>query len=347
MAATALIFKAMHIGHSLHIDGPVSSSLLENLENFVASWAVWRPDLYKRVGITATEIVRDDQPAAGATGKAVAAFSGGVDASFTLLRHARGDVGLRSKNLVAGVLIQGLDIPLDKNDAFDKAAISAADSLRSLDVPFATVRTNWKSVACTQWEMEFGTAVATCLRNWLGKADTALIGSDEDYSRLVLPWGGNPITYSMLSSRDLTVVYDGGEFARTEKVEYLNSWAAGVRNLRVCWEGPITGENCGYCEKCVRTKMNFLAVGARLPASLPGHLTPWRVLNVRAGNDGQVALLSEIYDIAKDRQIDAPWVTALHYSLTKNRLMNSARRFKILKSAWKFTKSLGLRPATQ
>lgn len=340
MAATALVFYAMHQGRHLHIDGPVSASLLENLENLIACWALWRPDLYRSVPVTAATVVAEDQPESSSRGKAVAAFSGGVDASFTLYRHATQDAGLRSKTLVAGVLIHGMDIPLERNDAFGKATQTAADTLASVSVPLVILRTNWKAVACIHWEMEFGTAVSTCLRNWQGAVDTGLLGSDEDYSRLELPWGGNPITYAMLSGRDFAVVYDGGEYPRTEKVRYLTSWDAGVRNLRVCWQGPITGKNCGQCEKCIRTKMNFLAVGAPTPPSLPGSLTPWQVMGLRVGNDAQMALMNEIYDIAKSEKIDAAWLKALPYSLAKNRLMNTARRVKVLKSAWRFAKSI-------
>lgn len=322
MVATCLVFYAMKRGISLHIEGPVSRTLLENMEELIACWTVWRPNLYRRTKITASEEIVADQPGAHARGRGIAAFSGGVDASFTLLRHIRRDVGRRSREIVAGVLIHGLDIQLDQGAAFDTASATAAATLGTVGVPLVTVKTNWRDVVQGDWEMEFGSAVSTCLQAWQGSVATALVGSDADYARLVIPWGGNPITYAMLSSPDFTVVYDGADSARTEKVEYLSSWAEGIANLRVCWAGPQTGRNCGYCEKCLRTKLNFMAVGKPLPAGLAGIPTLLQVFRIRARKATQLALLHEIVQIAEQRKIPAAWVKVLRVSIRKNEYIN-------------------------
>ncbi|WP_353153160.1 hypothetical protein [Herminiimonas fonticola] len=322
MAATALVFVAMHRGQDMYIDGPVTFSLLKNLEDLIACWAAWRPDLYQQIHVSAARELPDDAIRLPQTPQAVAAFSGGLDASFTAWRHVTGRAGRRSYHLLAGVLIQGFDIALNADAAFDITVASAADSLHSINVPMVTLKTNWRDVACVNWEMEFGNGVASCLRNWQGSAQAGLVGSDEDYTRLVLPWGGNPITYAMLSSRDFQIVYDGGEFARTEKAERILDWEVGLRNLRVCWEGPITGRNCGRCEKCLRTKLNFMAVGAELPESLSGRPSDAQIRALRAGNHAQLVLLDEIVQIAGKRNIKEPWVSALKLTIRKNRLLN-------------------------
>ena len=146
----------------------------------------------------------------------------------------------------------------------------------------------------------------------------------------MLPWGGNPITYAMLSSHDFQIVYDGGEFARTEKAERILDWETGLRNLRVCWEGPLTGRNCGRCEKCLRTKLNFMAVGAALPESLAGRPTDAQIRALRAGNHAQLVLLDEIVQIAEKRKISDPWVRALKLTIRKNRfLIKLSNKFSI------------------
>lgn len=323
MAATALVFVAMHRGQDMYIDGPVTFSLLKNLEDLIACWVAWRPDLYQHIQVSAARELADDAIRLPQTQQAVAAFSGGLDASFTAWRHVTGRAGRRSYHLLAGVLIQGFDIALNADAAFDITVASAADSLQSINVPMVTLKTNWRDVACVNWEMEFGNGVATCLRNWQGSVHAGLVGSDEDYTRLVLPWGGNPITYAMLSSRDFQVVYDGGEFARTEKAERILDWEVGLRNLRVCWEGPITGRNCGRCEKCLRTKLNFMAVGAELPESLAGKPSDAQIRALRAGNHAQLVLLDEIVQIAEKRNIKAPWLSALKLTIRKNRFLNT------------------------
>lgn len=320
LAVTAFIFTAMHEGRDLHVDGPVTFSLLKNMEDLIACWHAWRPDLYKKINVSAAQEVADSMLSVSVPSRAVAAFSGGLDASFTAWRHVTHGAGRRSYDLLAGVLIQGFDIALDANGAFATTVSTAADSLRSINVPMVTMRTNWRDVACINWEMEFGNGVATCLRNWQGSACAGLVGSDEDYARLVLPWGGNPITYTMLGSRDFQIVYDGGEYTRTEKAEQILGWPAGLRNLRVCWQGPLTGRNCGHCEKCLRTKLNFMAIGAPLPESLAGRPSDADIQNLRAGNHAQLVLLDEIVEIAEKRGIHETWVRALKIAIAKNRL---------------------------
>lgn len=344
MAVTAFVFAAMHEGIDLHVDGPVTFSLLKNMEDLIACWHAWRPDLYRKINVSAAQEVADVMLPASTTSRAVAAFSGGLDASFTALRHVTRSAGRRSYELMAGVLIQGFDIGLDANAAFATTVSTAADSLRSINVPMVTLRTNWREVACVNWEMEFGNGVATCLRNWQGSACAGLIGSDEDYARLVLPWGGNPITYTMLSSRDFQIVYDGGEFTRTEKAEQILGWPAGLRNLRVCWEGPLTGRNCGHCEKCLRTKLNFMALGAPLPESLAGRPSDADIQNLRAGNHAQLVLLDEIVEIAERRGIRETWVRALKIAIVKNRMRNAfpvvATTKRVLRPLWRPIKRL-------
>jgi len=322
MAVTAFTNFAMHRGEDLHINGPVSESMLESVEGLVASWVNLRPDLYQRIKVTADTEIPDSALPVPPRHTAIVAFSGGLDASFTTWRHFTGRAGRRSRNLFAGVLVQGLDMPLCADQAFANACGNAKQTLNSINRPLMAVKTNWRDEVCTEWVMEFGTAVTTCLRIWQGLVDTALVGSDEDYSRLVMPLGGNPLTFAMLSSSGFTVIYDGAEFARTEKAGGISDWEMGMRNLRVCWQGPLTGYNCGICEKCLRTKMNFLASGAPLPPALAGMPTISQILGIRVRINFQIVLLNEVYEIAMKNGIKAPWLNALRWTIAKNSLMN-------------------------
>ena len=337
MAATCFIFHAMNKGEDLYIAGPVSRSLLENLEDLVASWVNYCPHLYKSIRIFSNEEVSDKSRTAPAHAKhqAIAAFSGGLDATFTAWRHHNGRVGRKTRKILTGALIQGFDIPLEKMEAFEISVASATNTLQSIGLPLATVQTNWRSQVCVNWEMEFGSGVATCLMNWQGSVDTALIGSDMDYRRLVYPWGGSPMTYGQFSNDGFKVEYDGGEFARSEKAEGISGWATGLSNLRVCWAGPITGKNCGVCEKCIRTKMNFLAVGAPLPPTLSGMPSLTAIFRLRTSNEQQIALLNDILEIATQRNIKGPWVRALKFALFKNKLVLRVPMVRFMRNRWR------------
>lgn len=336
MAATCFIFHAMNKGEDLYIAGPVSRSLLENLEDLVVSWVNWCPQLYKKIRIYSAEEVSDPSRTASPQTKnmAITAFSGGLDASFTAWRHHNHRVGRKSRKLLAGVMIHGFDIPLNESEAFDKSAASAANTLSSIGLKLVTVQTNWRSQVCTHWEMEFGDGVSTCLMNWLGAVDTALIGSDMDYRRLIYPWGGSPMTYSMLSNDGFKVIYDGGEYARTEKTKGISDWEVGLNNLRVCWQKPYIG-NCGVCEKCVRTKLNFLAMGVPLPSSLTGMPSLFAVARLRTSNEQQISLLNDIVDTATQKNIEGPWVQALKFAIYKNKLVHRVAIVRLMRTVWR------------
>ena len=328
LAAIALIFRAMHEGRHLHIDGPVSLPLLEGLDEFVACWVLWRPDLYKRIAISASEEVAPSLSLERRE-RAVAAFSGGVDGSFTFWRHHRRQAGRRSRSIQCAVLIHGFDIPLQQSAAFEVAFSQASDTLRSVETPLARLTTNWRAVASPSWQMDFGAGLTAALRNWEGSVGSALIGSDEDYAHLVIPWGSNPISFPMLSTPSFEVVYDGAEFTRTEKVAALPDWPEALSNLRVCWANVETGKNCGKCEKCVRTKLNFLAAGLTLPEALADAPDPGQIRELKARNEVQLAYLDEILTSAKHRGIQEYWIDPLKVAIKRSRRRIAMQRSKM------------------
>jgi hypothetical protein len=186
--------------------------------------------------------------------------------------------------------------------------------------------------------MEFGIAVASCLRNWQGEVGFGLLGSDEDYGRLVRPWGGHPLPYLMASSEDFRVVYDGGDHTRTQKVGLIAGWTDGAERLRVCWQGPITGGNCGRCEKCIRTKLNFLASGNLPPASLGDTPTAVEIAHLQLRSEAHVRLMEEIIEEARSQGITASWLSALTSKVQHVRRIHAIKALPIVtpvKSAWR------------
>src|SRR5579862_4345002 len=102
----AVIFYAMGSGQNIVVDGPMTRSSLINLAAFQEAWSCWKPDIYKPIKIEPSSIA-DDAPRGPA--KTIAAFSGGADAIFSVLRHA-GD--LYAVNSV--MLVHGFDVPTDR-----------------------------------------------------------------------------------------------------------------------------------------------------------------------------------------------------------------------------------------
>ncbi len=133
-------------------------------------------------------------------------------------------------------------------------------------------------------------------------------GSSEPYDSLVIPWGSSPITDHLLSSSEFVVMHDGASHSRTEKVKEICEWRVGVENLRVCWQGDLKDRNCGICEKCVRTKLNFLAVGHPIPTCFPDSDILYDLDKVKLTNKAVVTEWRQIYHYTMKNNEKAPWL---------------------------------------
>jgi hypothetical protein len=322
-AVIAALFPAMREGRALHINGPVTEALIRNLEEFQEAWALWRTK-YTPIRITADQML-PAKPSSARRG--VFAVSGGVDGTFALLRHHSGRAGLRTARPACAMLVHGFDLPLANRQAFDQVHRAIGAMTETLGVPLATVRTNWREVACKSWEMEFAAGLAACLHQFQGLASVGVFGADEDYAHVELPWGSNPVTNRLLSGGGLELHTEGGGFTRTDRVRMICDYPEIAARLRVCWEGPATGGNCGLCEKCIRTKLNFMA-NDRAPLCFDRRPTGREILGLKARNEVQLAYLREILAAARKNGITGPWVSSLKLAVAKNRLAVPARRLR-------------------
>ena len=100
----------------LLVHGQVSPSLIRNLDECQAAWAMWVPELYSRVSIRA-ESEREPEPRTGSDA-GVMCFSGGVDSAHTAYRHTRGREDRMIRPLRAAVMVQGMDFGLDEQNCF-------------------------------------------------------------------------------------------------------------------------------------------------------------------------------------------------------------------------------------
>lgn len=322
-ALISALFIAMREARAVHVEGAITETLLRNLEEFQEAWALWRPK-YRPIHITADETAPSG-PMVGRSG--VFAFSGGVDGMFALLRHYHGRAGLRSVLPVCAMLVHGFDIALGEHEAYDRARRRAAEMLNPLNIPLATLRTNWKTDACVDWGMEFMAGIAACLHQFHGLTNVGVLGADEDYAHLEFPWGSNPITNQLLSGGLTQLHTEGAGFTRTDRVRLICNYPDVASKLRVCWEGPVTGKNCGRCEKCVRTQMNFLANHQKAPC-FETDLGMAQILGVSARNRIQLAYLQEILSSARTNGASGAWTFALSLAIAKNRLLLPSRNLE-------------------
>lgn len=261
-ALLAMLPFAMARGQDLHLEGAVHREQLERLEECQDAFSLWHPDKFIKVAISADE----ELPTAVHEGRdAVIAFSGGLDASYALHAHCRNLLGRRSNTIRAGVLIHGFDVRLKQAIHFEKAKAAARASLSHYGVPLTCVRTNWTTLGAP-WRQSFIFALASVMHQFQSVSSRAVIASDEAYDGEVLGWGSNSVTNPLMSFPGFPIDFTGAGVSRTLKARALAHEMPVLDHLRVCTKPLGEGENCGRCEKCIRTKLNFLAgAGLDLP----------------------------------------------------------------------------------
>ncbi len=316
----SILFKAMRERTDLVIHGEVSPALLRNLEEFQSVWAMCLPQRYAAIEIQADTV--KEQPRAAHDG-ALCAISGGVDGLFTARRHRMGLCGRRARNLQAGVFVQGFDIPLKQNDVYAYALGNAREMLASIGMQVIPLATNIQSLH-NYWFDVFGSAVVSCLMLLQGGWNTGLIASSDWYDALEVPYGSSCLTDRMLSSGAFTIVHDGADAYRVDKVRTLMDWPEARKHLRVCWQSDLF-ENCCRCRKCVRTILEFRAVGAGLPECFARDVRNWQILT-----SGSAAIEYE-YHVktlarAKERGVKGSWLWALGAAAQIGRARGAAKK---------------------
>ena len=163
------------------------------------------------------------------------------------------------------MLVQGCDVRVNDTAGFDRLIARLRPVISELGLQLYIVRTNVKELDIQDWGDSFAAILVSCLNLTSHRHSIALLAADGFDESYIMPWGGNGISIPLLTSGRMRLVYDAPEVGRTEKVAMLSQFATARRALRVCWEGPDAATNCGYCEKCIRTYLNFRAVGIAHP----------------------------------------------------------------------------------
>lgn len=321
--AVAAAFLGMSRGQDVHVLASVSPTLLANLEKFARIWACWLPDRYRPIRFSAEQ---ESAPTRShARNGAVSTFSGGVDSCYTVLRHRRALAHRDALPLAAALMIHGFDIPLAHADSFARAAARAEKILASAQVPLLIVTTNYRQISPLPWEEVFAAGLASCLLLFQEQFSVGLIPASFSYHRLMLPYGSNPVTDPLLGSESLPIQHDGAELSRADKIHHLRAWPEAVAHLRVCWEGAAKDRNCGRCEKCVRTRLNFRVAGLPHPACFDGPLRDSEIHGLRV-KGAQLQAMRNLLRSAQAAGIQDSWVAAVKSCISRNERIEALKR---------------------
>ena len=314
-----LLYAAEHADR-LVVEGPVTAAAIRNASLLTETWNAWIPDRFRRFEIEPERTISDAEcldiaQRNGRPGRSIAAFSGGVDSLFTALRHGPASDLPGRFDVTDVVIAHGFDIGSHDQRSFDELVERTDPFLDSVGVRRHLVRTDVRRRVdgneLLHWEHAFGAYLASVLHLFSDEFGFGLIGSGEPVTKHVFPWGSTPMTDHLLSGGLMSIVHDGAAYGRTDKVERIARHDIATAVAKVCWEGTDAGRNCGRCEKCVRTRLNFRAVGVNDPACFDEAFDDSMIDTLVTRNQIQLNELTAIVDRCTHHGIAEPWVDRL------------------------------------
>ena len=266
-APTALLM-AMYSGEPLSIRGPISPKLAYGLLEYRNIFHSWSPKLFHMIDVNFDSF----EPVASYDGQtAVAtAFSGGVDSFHTLWSHLVQNQEIPDARVTHGLFIHGLDLRLNDEINYLKAAEIYTDLFQHLDLELIRMSTNAYhfSEFRIPWTLFDGPPLigaALLLSPFLRRFYTP--SGMPSYNDLI-PQATSPLIDHLLSTENFDVIHHGASANRIQKIKVVSNWPMSHHRLRVCSDKlRMDGvKNCSACHKCYRT----IAVLSLLKA-LPNH----------------------------------------------------------------------------
>lgn len=307
------------LGQDVVVHGPLSAGGLYNMQQMLEIRCAQTPQRYRRIPVIEAEaIVSGAHPAHPPTGVLVA-LSGGLDSTFTAIRHVHRLVGETYYPVAGLVLVQGFDIPLHQTERFEALRRRLTPLVESLKLPLLTASTNSMALGGRVWPHSSMPLFGGTLVHFSEVSTHALVSSGTPYGTPRFASIAHGSYLDELCSNDFfRISTDGGGFTRAEKAEALLPYPEALQALKVCWQGADPASNCGACPKCIMTRLDFFAVGLRHPPCFDQPLALHHIANLHlpsmsAGRDFYRFCWSEL----EKRGSTGPEVTLLRQRLSR------------------------------
>ena len=237
----AALIPAMLKGEAICVSEEyrVSPLMLRGIDELQSILCCWDPRLRKVAIESGTE------PAMPLNDGVASFFSGGVDGSYTFLKHEAAITHL--------LFVHGIDMQVDDDSVFKLALAENAAFAKSRGKRLVTIATNLRRFCHAYgvpWTVYHGTGLAS-----IGLAlgfRAVFIAASLTYAEMI-PWGSHPLTDRLWSTEATQFVHDGAEAKRCDKIKAISGAEDALSILRVCWQD--VSYNCGECEKCLRTRV--------------------------------------------------------------------------------------------
>lgn len=246
----AHLMPAMRVGGELRVEGRLDRSMGVRMQSFMHYWKRWCPDRFHQVEIVPDEWFDAEVPQ---NREMISCFSGGVDSFYSLLR-AEQDLQARMKSVL---FMHGFDIDLSMGRFYEETADAYESWLAERSVRLLRVKTNARQTARRfqlHWgSMGHGVYLAAALHLFSHEHAMGCIPSSHSPDSPIVPWGSNPVTDPLCSSRGFEVIHHDYSVPRFEKMAELAKHNDCLSRIRVCSQIEMNRTNCGACAKCLAT----------------------------------------------------------------------------------------------
>lgn len=259
-AALAAMPFAMALGRDLHIRGRVCPVLLSNLERLVFNRVAFHAPSFKSVRLSA-----DDRSVVGRYNPSaphIAAYSGGVDATYCIGRNMHDVSAAIHRPLGASLTIRGYGYDINGSPDFDRARNKASQLGKRFGFkPYALVcnssnlaRKAWGIKGFSPHENAHPMFIAACLNLFSRDYGGGLYAADFSYRDEpdILSWSSNSVVHPLLSSSGFHINAFGADASRSEKLSFLTENGL-LSDIVFCGAARTLEKNCGRCRKCRRT----------------------------------------------------------------------------------------------
>ncbi|MDT8344876.1 MAG: hypothetical protein RQ752_10655 [Thermohalobaculum sp.] len=299
----AAISMSDNIEITLH--QPVTASAAESLERLTYTYRSFTLASLAPLRLRLTTVLPD--PPVPATGRKILCLSGGIDSTAAAIE------AVTRHGYTHALLVAGADYASAAQPGFADLRMRVERNAARLGLQLLVVETGIRALA-VDWELTHALCLAMCLHALDGQFDAGGVGADvpEAGDLIQHPWGSGHAVFGLLGTRTLPIDRFNHTLRRPEKLARIVAHEPGLAHeLSFCWRDTTIGGNCGACFKCMRTRMNFIAIGADatgLFRDTPDILTYVRALSVpKSFKDLRIALyhLGETHHFLPDGPLKA------------------------------------------
>lgn len=181
-------------------------------------------------------------------------FSGGVDTFHTVYK---------SDSPEFLVSVHPFDLPAASEETYQATRTRLVRVANAVNARPVTIRNNVLQHQSykTHKLIDTFSGLLACLGHLLSQHISSLTVSPSFHKDNPVVYGGHYLLDPLFSSKNLKIHQPHTELKRRERVKAIADWPVAQENLFVCFNKQEKNQNCGKCEKCVRTLLDLHILG--------------------------------------------------------------------------------------